>query len=179
MSEILLPLSGWGEFYVIVGGTAAALTGLQFVVITLAAERQSITLDSARAFASPTIVHYCAALFVSAVFGAPWHRLLWPGTAAKMIGLAGLVYTINATRLAVRQTQYKPVLEDWIWHFVVPSLSYAATMVAGFMLLRHSESALFAIAMLQIVLLFVGIHNAWDSALYIAVQKSERKHPRH
>ncbi len=33
-----LPLRAWETFYVIVGSSAAALTGLQFVVIALIAE---------------------------------------------------------------------------------------------------------------------------------------------
>jgi hypothetical protein len=32
-------LSGWGNFYVIVGSAAGALIGLQFVVMTLIADR--------------------------------------------------------------------------------------------------------------------------------------------
>ena len=33
--EVAHTLKGWGEFYVIVGAAAAALTGLMFVVIAL------------------------------------------------------------------------------------------------------------------------------------------------
>ena len=32
---VLAPLAGWESYYVIVGSSAAALTGLQFVVIAL------------------------------------------------------------------------------------------------------------------------------------------------
>jgi hypothetical protein len=37
--------------------------------------------------------------------------------------------------------------------------------------------ALFAVASLQVVLLFAGIHNAWDSAVYIAVDSNPRGTP--
>ncbi|HLK32996.1 MAG TPA: hypothetical protein VKT29_07890 [Terriglobales bacterium] len=35
------PLTDWANFYVIVGSSAGALTGLQFVVIALIAQRQA------------------------------------------------------------------------------------------------------------------------------------------
>ncbi len=60
-------LSGWENFYVIVGSSAGALIGLQFVVITLIADFP-VVRDAERAgsaFATPTIVHlelYCWSL---------------------------------------------------------------------------------------------------------------------
>jgi hypothetical protein len=35
------PLAGWDNFYVILGSSGAALTGLQFVVVALSADRRS------------------------------------------------------------------------------------------------------------------------------------------
>ena len=59
-SPVLLP---WANFYVIVGSSGAALTGLQFVVIALIAEttRRS-NPDTIGVFGTPTIVHFCAVL---------------------------------------------------------------------------------------------------------------------
>ena len=57
------PLAAWESFYVIVGSSGAALTGLQFVVIVLVAEsRRRRTLREIDAFGTPTIVHFSAAL---------------------------------------------------------------------------------------------------------------------
>jgi len=58
-------LAGWENFYVIVGSSAGALIGLQFVVITLIAE-MPIAQGQAQAgdaFATPTIVHFGAVLW--------------------------------------------------------------------------------------------------------------------
>jgi hypothetical protein len=53
--------SEWESFYVIVGSSAGALIGLQFVVLTLLAERPRPRLAEANAaFSSPTIVHFAA-----------------------------------------------------------------------------------------------------------------------
>src|SRR5262245_57777927 len=81
-------LDGWGNFYVIVGSAAGALIGLQFVVMTLIAERPPLrAADAGAAFATPTIVHFAVALLLSAVASAPWHDI---GTVAAVWGLVGL-----------------------------------------------------------------------------------------
>ena len=74
---VLSPLTQWESFYVIVGSSAGALTGLQFVVIALIAEAEAAVAVSSgmleiRAFGTPTVVHFCAVLFISAVLSAPW-----------------------------------------------------------------------------------------------------------
>ncbi|HEU5250224.1 MAG TPA: hypothetical protein VFW15_09565, partial [Thermoanaerobaculia bacterium] len=76
MTEFANPrLSAWESFYVIVGSSAAALIGLQFVVITLiAGMRRRPTPDTIRAFGTPTVVHLAGALLVSAIMSAPCLR---------------------------------------------------------------------------------------------------------
>src|SRR2546428_12859120 len=62
----------WDSFYVIVGSAAGALIGLQFVVLTLIAERPPLrAADAGAAFAPPTIVHFGTALLLSAILRAP------------------------------------------------------------------------------------------------------------
>jgi hypothetical protein len=48
-------------------------------------------------------------------------------------------------------------------------------MVSGILLALRHTSALFAIAAIALLLLFLGIHNAWDSVTYIAVVHSRQK----
>src|SRR5881409_1234294 len=70
------PFSAWENFYVIVGSSAAALTGLQFVVVVLGAEARSLRgADTVSAFGTPTIVHLCGALLISAIMSVPWRAL--------------------------------------------------------------------------------------------------------
>jgi hypothetical protein len=73
-----------------------------------------------------------------------------------------------AVRRIARFEKYKPVAEDWIWHAVIPSVTYLALLVAAIALPRASEPASYIIASVSLVLLLVGIHNAWDAALYSA-----------
>ena len=53
-------LEGWESFYVIVGSSAGALIGLQFVVMTLLAETRVTRKDAeaSGAFATPSVIHF-------------------------------------------------------------------------------------------------------------------------
>jgi hypothetical protein len=164
------PFVAWENFYVIVGSSAAALTGLQFVVIVLGAERHiGANENTTRAFGTPTIVHFCAVLLNSAILSAPWHRLYSAAVAIAGFGLVGAVYTLLVVRHARRQKDYVPVLEDWIWHTIIPALAYLGFFISGILLPGHPAPSLFVIGTAALLLLFVGIHNAWDAVTYIAL----------
>ncbi len=170
-------LGGWEDFYLIVGSAAAALTGLQFVVITLVSEAQSRSTSTGAlgAFATPTIVHFCAALFVSVVMCAPWPRLSEPAFVIGVGGAVGLAYTGIVVLRATRQTAYQMVAEDWIWHVSLPLVSYGVQLVAGFGLSRATVLASFAIAASSLLLVFIGIHNAWDTSTYMIEERRKRE----
>lgn len=168
------PFTAWESFYVIIGSSAAALTGLQFVVIALSAEsRIPRGPEAVSAFGTPTVVHFCAVLLVSAILSAPWGAVSTAGLVLSACGAAGIVYTLIVVRRARAQKGYKPVLEDWLWHTLFPLLSYAALLVAALRLARDPVHCLFAIGTTALLLLFVGIHNAWDAAAYVASQPRE------
>ena len=169
MHDVLEPIfSAWESFYVIVGSSAAALTGLQFVVIALVADtRAKSSPETIDAFGTPTVVHFCAALLVSAVLSAPWHTLSSVMLIFGVTGIAGLVYCFLVMRRARRQTGYKPVLEDWLWHAALPFGTYAMLLIAAVSLRLHVTGSLFAIGAAALLLLFIGIHNAWDSVTFI------------
>jgi hypothetical protein len=171
MQEHVPALAAWESFYVIVGSSAAALTGLQFVVMTLIAdsERSMGSSESTAAFGTPTVVHFCAALLVSAVLSAPWHRLSSAGWALGITGATGCVYIGLVIRRARKQDHYQPVVEDWIWHVTLPLTAYAALLVSSLTLRAHPYGSLFVVAGVALLLLFIGIHNSWDTVTYIAV----------
>lgn len=174
-----LPLAAWETFYVIVGSSGAALTGLQFVVIALVAEsRMRSGAREIDAFGTPTIVHFCAVLLVSAILSAPWRGLVGVSVALGVCGLAGVVYGLIVLKRARRQTGYKPVFEDWLWHTVLPLLAYALLSLAGIFLRSYPRRVLFIVGATALLLLFIGIHNAWDTVTYVAVEHMQKgKHP--
>ena len=157
-----------------VGGAAGALTGLQFVVIALVSDMgQRSSNAEIDAFATPTIVHFVVALWLSAFLSAPWNELSSAAIMVGLTGLAGLIYAVIVIRRAHRQTGYKPVFEDWLWHAALPVLGYGSLLGAGLTLLRYEGRALFAIGGVALLLVFIGIHNAWDTVTWITVRKSQ------
>lgn len=169
-------MEAWQSFYVIVGSSAGALTGLMFVVITLVADaKDPPSLQQINGFATPAVVHYSAVLLLSAVLSAPWRDTHVVGSALGVGALAGLAYMVIVVRRLRQPAPYKPTFEDWSWHVVLPVVAYIALLVAHLGLRHDQPWALYTIAAAALLLLFIGIHNAWDTVIYIAVTR--RKEP--
>src|SRR5689334_15395447 len=120
------------------------------------------------AFSAPTVVHLCAVLLVSAIISAPWSGAGQAGAALAVTGVAGLGYSAIVVRRMNRQTAYRPVFEDWLTHVLVPIAAYVVLLAGGLLLASRPHGALFAIGGATLLLLFDGIHNAWDNVVYIA-----------
>jgi len=160
-------LAEWGSFYGIVGSAAGALIGLQFVVMTLIADRPVIGLaDAGAAFATPTIVHFGAALLLSALLRMPWRSIAPAAAYWGLIGVAGAVYTVVVVRRMRMQSIYRPQFEDWLFHVLLPLAAYTGLALSAFEASSHARDALFGVGAAALLLLFTGIHNAWDSVAY-------------
>jgi hypothetical protein len=169
--EHIPALAAWESFYVIVGSSGAALTGLQFVVIALVAETNNAGGPrEIAAFGTPTVVHFCAVLLLAAIMSAPWSTLISPAIALGICGVFGIFYSTIVTVRARRQTGYAPVLEDWIWHIILPYASYGALLLAAAGIHSYTVFSLFVIGAVSLLLLFIGIHNAWDTVTYVATK---------
>jgi hypothetical protein len=176
--EIEAALAGWESFYVIVGTSAAALTGLTFVVIAMIAEAgpRSAGPEGIATFITPTIFHFCVALLISGLISAPWrHELVSLSVALGLTALCGLGYTLIVLRRSRRVERYQFVLEDWMWHTVFPFVAYIAIAVAAILMRQQLVFALFIVGASALFLLFIGIHNAWDTVTYVTVARLERE----
>jgi len=163
------PFNGWDNFYVIVGSSAGALIGLQFVVITLIAGRP-VSRGEAQAgdaFSTPSVVHFGVVLLLSAIINAPWNGIAIVAVLWGLVGISGIAYCLVVARRMRAQTVYKPVTEDWLFHVVLPLASYAmlagSAIAAGF----HERVGLFIVGATALLLLFIGIHNAWDTVTHL------------
>ncbi|HEV8191350.1 MAG TPA: hypothetical protein VGP82_07670 [Ktedonobacterales bacterium] len=164
------PLTTWETYYVIVGSSAGALTGLLFVVVTLVAGSPRRGAGwGAGAFTTPTVVQFGMVLGVVVLLSAPWSSLAPPALLLGLTGLGGVAYTSIVVRRLGHRIGYEPVAEDWLCYAILPFVAYAALLVAALFLPGSPEPALFGIGAALLVLLFDGIHNAWDLATYIAV----------
>ena len=144
------PLTGWENFYVIIGSSAGALTGLTFVAITLVAGTPLRGRGwGIGTFTTPTVVHFGVVLLISAIISTPWPALWHAALTLGLTGLGGLTYV------------------------AIPLVAYAALVVAAVLLPGSPEGALFGVAASALVLVFVSIHNAWDIVTYIAIEANE------
>ena len=179
MHESASPLHAWTDFYVIVGSSAAALTGLMFVVITLVAGvRARTTRDGIAAFSTPTVVHFCTALLVSAALTAPWPRLVCASALLTVAALVGLVYAVRImTRASGGLEDYTPDLEDRLCYMILPVVAYVVMLVAAVALAFRPGIALFGLATASMALVFLGIHNAWDVVTYVGLKRRAAHQP--
>jgi hypothetical protein len=161
-------LAEWESFYVIVGAAAGALIGLQFVVLTLISDGKRLAgVTATTAFATPTIVHFSVALWLSVLLRVPWHTVTPVAALSGVTGAAGIVYAFAVISRMRRQSTYKPETQDWLLYAILPMLGYAVLLLPLFVDLR---AALFAIAASALSLLFLGIRNAWDTVTYHVFQ---------
>jgi hypothetical protein len=160
-------LAEWDSFYLIVGGASGALIGLQFVVMTLIAARPRLKgEDASAAFGTPTVVHFAAALLLSALMRAPWKTETAAAVLWGLVGLAGVVYTLIVIRRMAAQNTYKPEFEDWLCHAALPIVAYALLALSALAASSYSRTTLFGVGASALLLLFIGIHNAWDTVTY-------------
>ena len=161
-------LAGWVNFYVILGSSAGALIGLQFVVMALIANmpRGPGAAQAGEAFATPNIVHFGTVLLLSAALSAPWKGIGGAAVIGGLLGFSGLAYTVIVARRMRVQTAYQPVFEDWLFHALLPFAAYMMMVIAAYATRNHVRVALFGIGLAALLLLFTGIHNAWDAVTY-------------
>jgi hypothetical protein len=82
-------LTGWHDFYLLVGTAGATLLGLLFIAVSLGAgyltkERQS----GIRTFMSPVVIHFTSVFFLSAIALFPSHQARF---FAALIGGTALI----------------------------------------------------------------------------------------
>ena len=166
-------LGEWQSFYVIIGSSAGALTGLQFVVMALIAdmpameqETQAITV-----FSTPSIVNFGAVLLLASVLAMPWHSIAPASIVWCGAGVLGILYTAFIGWSFKRQRAYSPVFEDYFYRVILPTLGYAALCAAALLAKAHERESLFLVAAVALLLLFIGIHDAWDNATYLVFYK--------
>jgi hypothetical protein len=167
-------LAEWDSFYVILGSAAGALVGLQFVVITLLAEHPpKRAAEGSQAFVTPTVIYFSAVLLISALMRVPWQTHAQFAGACGVTGLGGIIYVGVVFRKMLVQQAYRPEMEDWIFHLVLPLASFAVVALAAVELNSHIFRSLFSVAGAVLLLLFTGIHNAWDGAIYHVLTRKQ------
>ncbi|MBV9572222.1 MAG: hypothetical protein JO056_13365 [Alphaproteobacteria bacterium] len=173
MTELL---EKWDSFYVIVGSAGGALIGLQFVVLTLIAERPPRDMARAgAAFSTPTIVHFSVVLGLSALLRMPWDSATAVAMVCGLVGLAGAAYVLLTVWRMRVQTAYKPDMEDAMFHVLMPLAAYVVIAISAYVVFQDLRLALFATGGAALLLLLAGIHNAWDGISYHVLNRAPQQ----
>jgi hypothetical protein len=187
-------LAGWDNFYVIVGSAAAGLTGLTFVVIALVSDAGMGHPTGTSTFVTPTVIHFTSALWIAALAAIPRHSALSLGLLMLASGITGALYSLRTLLRMHRMDRrdYAPVIEDWLWNGILPLAVYALLAAGGALMLAAASLFALAPATAQaiaatagyligssaLLLLVIGIHNVWDLAVWITVERPERRRQR-
>lgn len=149
------------------------------MVITLVRgeERTQARHDGIATFSTPTVMHFCAALLVSAVLCAPWPSLVYASVIVGVTGFYGIAYILRVAFRTKRLTLYRADIEDWIWYTVLPFIAYGTLAAAAIALRPIPKDALFAVAGGVLLLIFVGIRNSWDVVTFLAVGGDKEGEP--
>jgi hypothetical protein len=167
-------LGEWNSFYVMMGSSAAALTGLVFIVVTLIRDQRRQGSDAGMAtFTTPTVVHFGTALFVSALMSVPFRSIIPITIILVLVGAGGLFYVARIAIQSSSLQSYRPDLEDWTWHVALPFAAYATLVIGAIAMHGPFALALYAPAAAVALLIFIGIHNAWDVVTFLATGKAD------
>jgi hypothetical protein len=147
---------------------------LQFVVVALIAQSGGATSRrEIRAFGTPTVIHFCAALVISVVMNIPWLAVLHLAECVGALAVIGLIYSLTVIVHAGKSTGYQPDAEDWFWYAGLPVLSYVLLGVGAILVWMLAPRSLFLIAAISVLFLFMGIRNSWDTVTYVALKRAQ------
>ena len=61
-----------------------------------------------------------------------------------------------------------------MFHAALPTAAYAVLVGSALAAVDHARDALFGVGTSALLLLFIGIHNAWDSVTYLIAKRNTR-----
>ena len=156
----------WDNFYILVGSAAGALIGLLFIVVTLTAGMdRDQALRGASRYMTPTVVQLTTVLLIAAVASAPVEPGLQRAVLAVLALLMMVWALVNAWRMFFQPVGGQPAHWTDPWFYAVaPAGTYLA--LAAFAGLGGGSA--FGVGVMAVVILVLGIRNAWDLITWIA-----------
>jgi|SRR5579871_4791016 len=166
--------SDWDNFYLIVGSGGGALIGVMFVVTTLTAGlEESRASRGALIYITPIVFHFAIVLIVSAIAVTPGLSVDAVGVLIAVCALLGLLYAVvTAVRVFTIKIDGAPDWEDKIFYGIIPATAYFLLACAAGAIWIVPMSAPLFIGAVMMLLLLIGIRNAWDLATFLVTRKS-------
>ena len=160
---------GWDNYYLMVGGSAGALIGLMFVVMTLTAGRETSEIERGKKYyTSPIVWHLAVVLVLSGAAAAPAMPGGLFGLICMGLGVLGLLMGIRSAVGIVRFFTSPDFAFDTIRYGVAPALVYVGLIGSGWAVFVGCRWAASAVGADLMALLLVSIHAEWDLVTYLA-----------
>jgi hypothetical protein len=161
-------MSRWHDFYMLTGGAAATLLGLLFVALSfgIGLEVQKRT-EGINTFVTPTMVHFVDVMVIAAASVAPLPRAIVAALLVLLIVINMIPGAQRLQRLRGYHVEDPFDWRDWLWYLLLPAGSQLLLLAAAIGLWRGDERALLAMAGAIVLLLVVGVRNAWDLVLFL------------
>jgi hypothetical protein len=161
---------GWDSYFLLIGGAAGALIGLLFVVASLPSgiERET-RMRGASLFMTPIVFHFAVVVVVSGIALAPKvsaSHAAWLLAAAAAVGAAHLAYVVKG--IASPAPPAAPHWSDLWCYGVAPFLIYLCLGGSAWAVGNQASWAPDAVAAAGLLLLLIGIRNAWDLVTWLA-----------
>lgn len=170
-------LHDWHDFYLLIGTASATLVGLTFVAATVAASFFDVEREAAaRVFLTPTVLHFTAVLIACLVAISPPGTPISHSSVLLLGGMAGIGYTCRLWILMHRHGFTKTI--DWTdrsCYVFLPIVSYLLIAGAAILLIKRPPLGLDLLALILVLLLLLGIRNAWDMTLWIALRAPNKE----
>jgi len=168
-------LGQWHDFYTLLGAASATLVGLLFVAATVGAGVfTGARRGASRMFLSASVIHFSSLLIACLVVLAPAQNWVSLGVMIAVCGIFGLAYYGLAWRDTVRDGLSKQIdWDDRIWYGVLPVICYMFETASGVALVLRSALGCMALALSLVLLLVIGIHNAWDITLWSITRRRD------
>ncbi len=169
-------LREWHDFYILIGTASATLIGLMFVAASVAISYLDDEHEGPmRAFLTPTVLHFTAIL-VTCLMGTAASQT--PTSFGTLVAVGGVVGKGFAARVWLnmyrRGITRRLDLADRFCYVIVPILTYLMMTGTGIVLCVRPNLGLYLLAAALVILLILGIRNAWDMTLWIVVRTPNR-----
>jgi hypothetical protein len=123
------------------------------------------------AFLTPTVLHFAAVLIACLVVIAPSHGQMSLGAALSVGSILGVAYS-GRVWMRMRRHNFAIDLVDRLWYLAAPVTSYLLMAAAAAIQFLQFDAriGLDLLAVALVLLLLLGIRNAWDMTVWVAVR---------
>jgi hypothetical protein len=170
----------WQNFYLLVGGAAATLTGLMFVAVTFGSSLVTPeTSASARSFLDPVIGHFTQVLTTACFLLVPTMDPRVLGALLLAVAAVRALTLIRIIRHMVQASRRHADLDlsDWLSGAVVPMVVYLLLGATGVGFMARFAIAFTGLVVATVVTLLNGVFCAWELMVWMAITRARVEKP--